>query len=123
MFLWNWLNTVDNLSQRRQWLSSLARRQYAVQKLYSSWYGVTDLLDGKTSLDLTAKAFSANLGKANGDVSAAFAAYVGASNVQNRLVADRMALYGICKQGSEFGRRFRRAGATDTFPAPTGSPG
>ncbi len=94
------------------------------RNLYSSWYGVTDLLDGKTSLDLTAKAFSANLGKANGDVSAAFAAYVGASNVQNRLVADRMALYGICKQGSQFGGGASGgAGATDTFPAPTGSPG
>ncbi len=70
------------------------------RNLYSAWYGVTDLLDGKTSLDLTAKAFSANLGKANGDIAAAFAAYVGASNVQERLVADRMALYNICKNGN-----------------------
>ncbi|MFA5991574.1 MAG: hypothetical protein WC794_05015 [Candidatus Doudnabacteria bacterium] len=70
------------------------------RNLYSSWYGVTDLLDGKTSLDLTAKAFSANLAKANGDIAAAFGAYVGASNVQNQLVADRMALYNICKNGN-----------------------
>jgi|GEM_PF-4441950 len=70
------------------------------RNLYSSWYKVPDLLNGQTSLDLTAQAFSANLGKANGDVAAAFAAYVGASSIQNKLVADRMALYNMCKSGN-----------------------
>ncbi len=70
------------------------------RNLYSSWYGVSDFLNPVTSLDLTAQAFSMNLAKANGDVSAAFAAYVGASNVQAQLVADRMALYNLCKNSS-----------------------
>ncbi len=70
------------------------------RNLYSTWYGVTDFLDGKTSLDLTAKAFSANLAKANGDVASAFGTYVGSSNVQSQLVADRMALYNMCKNGN-----------------------
>ncbi|MBI5530278.1 MAG: hypothetical protein HY918_02135 [Candidatus Doudnabacteria bacterium] len=70
------------------------------RQLYSSWYGISDFLNPTTSLDLTAKAFSANLARANGDVASAFAAYVGASNVQAQLVADRMALYNLCKSSA-----------------------
>ncbi len=86
------------------------------RNLYSGWYGVSDFLNPTISLDLTAQAFSTNLAKANGDVSAAFAAYVGASSLQNHLVADRMALYNLCKQNpSTGGGSSGGGGASDSW--------
>ncbi|MEK7617695.1 MAG: transglycosylase SLT domain-containing protein, partial [Patescibacteria group bacterium] len=61
-------------------------------------YTPTDLLNPLTALDITSKVFSDNLQKSNGDVSAAFAAYVGQSNYTQVFVEQRMALYNLCVQ-------------------------
>ncbi len=71
----------------------------------NSYHTVQDFLDPNISLDLTAHVFSDNLAKHNGDLPSAFGDYVGASNVQSQLVADRIALYNLCKASgtSQFG--------------------
>jgi hypothetical protein len=66
------------------------------RNILGQWYTVNDLLDPETSLDLTAGSFSQNLGRAGGDVRAAFAAYVGQSSRTDALVNDRMRLYNLC---------------------------
>ncbi|MBI3232297.1 MAG: hypothetical protein HYZ51_04430, partial [Candidatus Doudnabacteria bacterium] len=66
------------------------------RNILGQWYTVNDLLDPQTSLGLTAQSFSQNLARANGDVAAAFAAFVGQSSRTGQLVNDRMALYNLC---------------------------
>lgn len=81
---------------------------YGVSGHPDIWYTVSDLLNPTTSLELAAKTFLANMKKVNSsgppfnrsDVQAAFMAYVGSSSRQAQLVADRMALYDMCKNSS-----------------------
>jgi hypothetical protein len=81
---------------------------YGVSGHPDIWYTVNDLLNPTTSLELAAKTFLANMKKVNSsgppfnrsDVQAAFMAYVGSSGRQAQLVADRMALYDMCKNSS-----------------------
>lgn len=64
----------------------------------ANFYTVEDFLNPNTSLELTAEKFSRDL-KVNGNsVEKAFASYVGQSSSQNTFVAERMALYNLCKQ-------------------------
>lgn len=63
----------------------------------TQFYTVDDFLNPQTSLDLTAQAFSKYLGSNGGSVQAAFGSYAGASASQAKFVAERMALYNLCK--------------------------
>lgn len=106
--------TIFPQSGRNAWVDpSTPSRNLGNLSLVShpgTWYTVADFLDPSTSLELTAKAFAANEqthNKKNGgtglppydrsDVEYAFGVYVGASSRQAQFVAERMALYDICK--------------------------
>ncbi len=67
------------------------------RQLVGQWYGVTELLNPDTSLDVSARFFASLLKSTGGNLQAAFTKYNGSGSAAEQYGADAMRRYQLCK--------------------------